>query len=81
MRVDVLLFASMRELAGAPSLGVELASGASVGDLLDAIREQYPTLAKGLSEVRVAVEREFRDPTSPIAPGAEVALIPPVSGG
>lgn len=81
MRVEILLFASLRELGGASSVAVEVEAGATIGDLLQAIREQHPNLSGALPGVRVAVGREFGDPATPLAPGAEVALIPPVSGG
>jgi len=48
---------------------------------VDLLVEEYPDAADLFAACRVAVNREFVSPDSPIADGAEVALIPPVSGG
>lgn len=78
----VLLFAALRERAGASSVQVELTAPATVADLLDALAQQIPRIASALSHCRVAVAHEFVDATHEIGPDAgEIALIPPVSGG
>jgi molybdopterin synthase catalytic subunit len=74
--VRVRLFAMLRERAGASELQLELPDGARVRDALAAVEE----LAQGLPLV-MAVNREYADADAPLAPGDELALIPPVSGG
>lgn len=76
MTVEVKLFAMLRERAGADSLEVELGEGATVGDLLAELGGLI-----GALPVRAAVNREYSDSGQALAPGDEVALIPPVSGG
>jgi molybdopterin synthase catalytic subunit len=66
----------LRERAGRDELELELPDGACVADALAAVDD----LAGGLSLV-MAVNREYAAPDSPLAPGDELALIPPVSGG
>ena len=80
MRLTLRLFAGLRDRAGASSLDVELPDGARVADLLGALDG---TPIGGLPERSfiVAVNREYAGPEVAIAPGDEVALIPPVSGG
>ena len=76
MQVTVRVFAMLRERAGAGSVELELPEGARVGD---ALAELGP-LADGLPLV-MAVNREYAPEDQELAPGDELALIPPVSGG
>jgi molybdopterin converting factor subunit 1 len=76
MQVNVRLFAGLRERAGANEVQLELPEGASVRDALD----EMATLTGGLPVV-MAVNREYADSEQTLAPGDELALIPPVSGG
>jgi molybdopterin converting factor subunit 1 len=81
MLARVHLFAVARERAGRPVVEVELADEATVGDLKRVLAEAVPELAAILPSARFAVDSDYADDSSPIAPGAELALIPPVSGG
>jgi molybdopterin synthase catalytic subunit len=76
MHVTVRLFAQLRERAGTSELSLELPEGARVQDAID----ELGTLAADLPVV-MAVNREYADGDAPLAPGDELALIPPVSGG
>ncbi|HVL47344.1 MAG TPA: molybdenum cofactor biosynthesis protein MoaE [Candidatus Thermoplasmatota archaeon] len=80
-RVTVRLFAAPREAVGAREVTVEVAPGARVADLLDAVVNRHPALAPWRPHLLVSVNRAFALPTSPVAAGDEVALMPPVSGG
>jgi molybdopterin converting factor subunit 1 len=77
----VQLFARARDLAGAGHVVVELHAGATVADLRRALAERYPPLAGFVDRCAVAVDTEFADDSQLLTPGAEVALLPPVSGG
>jgi molybdopterin converting factor subunit 1 len=81
MTVRVRLFARARDLAGADVVSVELPAGATVAGLRAALGEACPKLGPLLPRSAVAVNEEFADDATPITPGAEVALLPPVSGG
>jgi molybdopterin synthase catalytic subunit len=76
VEVTVLLFAMLRERAGARQLTIELPDGARVRDALAALGD----LAAGLPLV-MAVNREYAPEDHVLDPGDELALIPPVSGG
>lgn len=76
MRVQIRLFASLRERAGASELTLELHEGADVGDALS----ELGWLVGDLRAV-LAVNREYASESTPLQPGDELALIPPVSGG
>jgi molybdopterin converting factor subunit 1 len=76
MHVRVRLFAQLRERAGADEVEIELPDGALVADAL----ERLSAVTDGVRVV-MAVNHEYADPDVSLAPGDELALIPPVSGG
>jgi molybdopterin synthase catalytic subunit len=82
MRVEVRLFAILRERAGCGSLELDLADGATAADALAATGERAG-LGEELArmQIAVAVNREYVRGDAVLADGDEVALIPPVSGG
>ncbi len=81
MRVHVLLFASARDAAGCGALDLDVPEGATVKDVREALGGRFPSLAPRLPHVRFAVDREFASGAAVLGEGAEVAVIPPVSGG
>jgi molybdopterin synthase catalytic subunit len=80
MRLQVSCFGRLRELL-APEVVIELSSPATVAELWKALRSQYPALAPFEGAVAIAVNESFALPSTPLAEGDEVALLPPVSGG
>ena len=81
MRVKVRLFARARELAGRDEIEVEVPDGATVAALRGAVGAQAPALRSFVGRCAVAVGGAYAVEADVIAEGAEVALIPPVSGG
>lgn len=81
MKITVLFFASLRELAGAREMSLDLPSGASVDDAWSRLGELYPPLSSQRAHVVTAVNQEFAGPSAELRDGDEVALLPPVSGG
>ena len=74
------MFAALREAAGTPVVEV---APAPLGALLDGLRARYGArFAAVLAHASVLVDGErLEDPAAGIADGAEVALLPPFSGG
>ncbi len=81
LRVRIRLFARLRELAGARVVDVEVDRGAVVDDAWRALVVLHPAVAPMRPHVRFAVDGAYVDASAPLADGAEVACIPPVSGG
>lgn len=81
MRCRVLLFAAARDLAESDALAVDVTPPVTAGAVLDALARQCPNLALLLPACRLAVDQAFVTANAAILPGAELALIPPVSGG
>lgn len=80
-RVIVRLFARARDLAGTPTFPLELPAGATVSDLRRQLAAARPALAGLLQRCAVAVNGDFAGEGVLVTDGAEVAILPPVSGG
>lgn len=78
--VTALLFASYAESFGASSIEVCLSRGASVADLVSAIRSM-PGAERLPPRPMVAVNQRYASYEQILHPGDEVAVIPPVAGG
>jgi molybdopterin converting factor small subunit len=77
--VRVRLFASLREMAGAPFVEAEATTaGGVVDELAMRFGERFARLARSGS---VVVDGERADADRALEGSEEVALLPPVSGG
>jgi molybdopterin converting factor subunit 1 len=81
MTFRVQLFARARDLAGAATVAVELPEGATVGDLRRRLGMEHTSLASLLPRSALAVNDEFAEDEEQLPRDAEIALLPPVSGG
>ncbi|MGI9428661.1 MAG: MoaD/ThiS family protein [Bythopirellula sp.] len=81
MRIRVKLFAGARELAGQQEVALELASTASVADLRTELQVQCPALRPLLQHTLFAINANYASDDTILSDGAEIACIPPVSGG
>jgi molybdopterin converting factor subunit 1 len=79
--LNVRLFALIREKVGREAIALEVPAGSTVADLPAALRRAEPAVAPYLEASRIAVNLTFARPDHPLAPGDDVALIPPVGGG
>ncbi len=78
--VRVRLFAALREAAGVTEVQV---SPGTLGGVLAELRDRFGdrfAAVLGYSSVLVDGER-WSDPAAPVPDGAELALLPPYSGG
>jgi len=83
--LKLLYFAWIREKIGHAEEDIPLPSSVhDVETLLSWLSDQYPHIEEILSDkrsVRVAVNQEHAQPTTPVSDTDEVALFPPVTGG
>ncbi len=77
----MLLFATLRERAGAKELAVDLPDGTSVRGLKAQLGNAYPGLRSALESVLISINREYAFDEDPVPVNCEIALFPPVSGG
>jgi sulfur-carrier protein len=81
MIVRVKLFAAARELARADTLSVEVPPGTTISQLRTAVCKAAPRLEKLMSHSLWAVGSEYVHDDTQVDENADVAMIPPVSGG
>jgi len=81
MRVRVLFFGILRELAGKATEEIDLPEGASIREVLARYEGQIPRLRESLSSIALAVNQQYAGPETKLSANDEVALLPPVSGG
>jgi molybdopterin synthase catalytic subunit len=80
MRIRLLAFASAADALG-PESWLELPAAATVADLKVRLAGEHPAFAALWPRLAVAVDGELAGDGTPLRDGAEVALLPPVSGG
>jgi len=81
MQVRVLAFATARDALGAGERTVELPEGGTVAELRSALVRDHPDVEALWPRLAVAVDGALASSETPLRDGAEVALLPPVSGG
>jgi molybdopterin converting factor small subunit len=78
--LSVGLFAGMAEAAGRRSVEIHWAGG-TVAELKARLAVELPAIVALLSRSAVAIGSAYAPDDAPVPPGADVAIIPPVSGG
>ncbi len=82
MQLSVLLFATLKDIAGKSKLSLELpGDAATVADVRRTLAAQIPGLEKHLASAIAAVNEEYAFPPDPVRDGDKIAFFPPVSGG
>jgi len=81
MQCDVLLFAQLTDAIGCDRLTIQLSDGATAGDALNHLAEQYEPIASMRETIALAIDDTYVSRDTPVHDGATIALIPPVSGG
>lgn len=81
MKVRVLFFGMLRDVAGRASESVTLPEGATLADLLSHYEGEIPRLKQYLPSLAVSVNQEYAAAGTRLSDQDEVGLLPPVSGG
>ena len=81
MKIELLLFATAKDLFGEPKITVELPDQATVVELKTALVERQPGAAALIGRCAFSVDQKYASDTTELQPDQEIAMIPPVSGG
>ena len=77
----LLFFGIAKDIVGQREISdYTIGSDATVSDLLENLKNQYPRLSE-LSSIAIGVNQEYASESHKLNVNDEVALIPPVSGG
>jgi len=81
VRVKVLFFGMLKDVAGRAADEVEMPEGATLGDVFDHYAASYPRFREYSGSIVLARNQEFSSRAEAAAAGDEIAFMPPVSGG
>lgn len=81
MRVNIRLFARLRDLAGSGELVRDVPAPATVQTVWSALTTEMPELQVYAQTMSVAVNADYSKMSAAVNEGDEVAFLPPVSGG
>jgi molybdopterin converting factor small subunit len=81
MNVHIRLSAGLASAAGSSRLVVTLAEEATVADLLDHLRTEYPALASKIERAVPVISGRHVALSESLSGTEEVALLLPISGG
>lgn len=81
MKVRLLFFAVLRDIAGTDARDLDLAAGSTAGDVWQMLRTTYAKLADYTQPPMIAINETYAAPTDALRDGDELAFIPPVAGG
>ncbi|MDH4123850.1 MAG: MoaD/ThiS family protein [Thermoplasmata archaeon] len=81
MKIKLKLFASFRQAFDSSEIEYELPEGSTASDLLNDIISKHPSLERLRGHVIVTVNRNAVSLEFILNEGAEISILPPVSGG
>ena len=81
MTVRVLAFARLRDVLGGDEFALDLDNGACVADAWAMLERRVPALHDHAATTRIARNGCLAALDETLAPGDELALLPPVGGG
>ncbi len=82
MQINILFFATIRDLVGQKRLTLELdGTSSTLQDVRNILIEKYPAITDNLKVALAAINEEFAFNQDAIVDGDEIAFFPPVSGG
>lgn len=81
MRVQVLFFGLLKDVAGRSNEWLDLPEGSTLADLLAHYELRIPKLQEILPSLALSVNQQYAGPGTVLGNNDEVGLLPPVSGG
>jgi len=81
MKVRLLFFAVLRDIAGSDEQELAVGEGTTAGDVWESLRRTYARLAAYTQPPMIAINESYATPDAVLRDGDELAFIPPVAGG
>jgi molybdopterin converting factor subunit 1 len=81
MKIRLLFFAVLRDIAGRSEKVIDVPEGARAGDVWQRLRDRHPELRDYIQPPMIAVNESYVTAEEPLRDGDELAFIPPVAGG
>lgn len=80
-KIDLRLYASIKDLLGKDTIGVDWTYNMTAGDLRKKLYDSFPILSIVNAQFAISVNRRAADDRELIQKTDELAVLPPVSGG
>ncbi|UXX77983.1 MoaD/ThiS family protein [Reichenbachiella carrageenanivorans] len=80
IQIKVVAFGIARDIIGGRGVDLNLASGSTVAQAMNLLKDRYPAFEQ-LASLQLAINEEYVPSDREILAGDELVLIPPVSGG
>ena len=81
LKINILLFANLKEIANQSSLQLDVPETTIVADIIDIVKNEIPNLVPYFESIMIAVNMTYVENSYKLNNNDEVALIPPASGG
>jgi molybdopterin synthase catalytic subunit len=81
VRIRVLFFGVLRDIAGLREESVEIPEGSRLEAVFEHYAARHPALRGMSGSLVLALNQKFSEPSALLSEGDEVAFLPPVSGG
>ena len=81
VRIRVLFFGMLKDIAGRAEDGLELPENATLGTVFDHYAHSFPRLSAMSGSIVLSRNQAFAGRAEAVCDGDEVAVLPPVSGG
>jgi molybdopterin converting factor subunit 1 len=81
VKVRLLFFAVLRDIAGGDERELALEEGTTAREVWESLRRSYAKLAGYAQPPMVAINERYAAPDAILRDGDELAFIPPVAGG
>jgi molybdopterin synthase catalytic subunit len=81
VKLEVRLFAVLRERLGGNSVSVDAQANCTAGELRELLKHRFPDAGELIARSALAINAEYAADDQLVPASADLALIPPVSGG
>jgi MoaE-MoaD fusion protein len=81
MKVRVLFFGMVKDLAGCSFEEIDLPEPATAADVIEHFQGRITGLSEMAHSIAISINQEYAAIDTPLHAGDEIALLPPVSGG
>lgn len=81
MTVKIAFFAAARDITGCDFLDLSVDDAATVATVKQDLSDRYPELTELMNRSTWSVDHEYVGNEKELYDGAEIGMIPPVSGG
>ena len=81
MRIRVQFFASLKDIVGKSEMSMTIAETATPRSVFQELESRFPELTRYRPLVLIAINQEYKDWDTRMAPGDEIVFFPPISGG